>query len=284
MTLVYEPLMQKLIKYIIRAFYAPQHIVFMDILLEHMVLSDEDFCKKMKLLSREFNKIMMKLKEDKLIKTEIKLQSQAEGRDVMRTIYYLNYAEIRDVIKYKIYKMSKHWDSAIKIDDENFTCPTCGKVFSALDAQTLMEDFVFKCVFCHSELVENVVKQDASALDNKKMMQSIEEIVDLLKEVEKFQIPSMDYFQVVDHKKEKSAQKEEKQKIEKKVNIEEKEESESEFEDVITKIPKEIAIEQNEKIYVFVKGVKKEINKITEEDLEMMTEDEYVKYYEICKE
>ena len=100
--LEYEPIMKKLLKLVVRSFYEPNHIVIMDIILENMLLSDVDFCGRMKMLSREFNKLIIRLKDDRLIKTDIKVESKEDNRQILKNIYFINYAEARDVIKYKI--------------------------------------------------------------------------------------------------------------------------------------------------------------------------------------
>jgi transcription initiation factor TFIIE subunit alpha len=69
----YEELMKKLVKITARSFYADHHCVILDILLEKVVLYDTEISERMKMLAKEFNKLVVKLKEDKLIKHETKI-------------------------------------------------------------------------------------------------------------------------------------------------------------------------------------------------------------------
>lgn len=71
----YDPIMKKLIKIVVRTFYELSHVVICDILLENILLSDSEFCSKMKMLNREFNKLIIKLKEDRIVKSETKMET-----------------------------------------------------------------------------------------------------------------------------------------------------------------------------------------------------------------
>lgn len=205
--LEYDPIMKKLLKLVVRSFYEPHHVVIMDLLLENLLLSDEDFCGRMKMLSREFNKLIIRLKDDRLIKADIKVESKENNRQILRNVYFINYAEARDVIKYKIFKMTKSLEIKKTSDDEAFYCATCEKYFSSLDAQALVENYLFKCVFCKSELEECTHKSKDNEIDLKEVLQTLDGIIVMLKEAERYEIPSLDYFQILEIKKEKENSK-----------------------------------------------------------------------------
>lgn len=280
-----EP-MRRLIKKVVRSFYEPHHVVINDILLENILLSDVDFCLKMKMLSREFNKLIIKLKDDRIVKSEIKLEVKENNKQNLKNVYFFNFAEVRDIIKFKIFKMTKELEIKKISIDEIFYCDFCSKGFSALDAQACMENYVFKCIYCNHELKEKVMQIDNTKIDLKYMLTELDDIIQLLKETEVLEIPSLDYFQVLQMKK----------SMEEKID-DEKINTEVE---VIKKIPKvsmdivkddledfEIVknnVENNstsEGVFVSVAGVEKLISELTEEDKEMMSEDEYAKYFEL---
>lgn len=287
----YEMAMKRLIKTVVRTFYEPCHVVIADILLENILLSDIEFCERMKMINREFNKLMVRLREDRLVKSDIKVEIKENNKQILKTFYFFNYAEVRNIIKYKIYKMTKALEIKNVQIDNAFYCNDCNRQFSALDAQTCMDNFIFKCMFCGTELQENIMKKGKEGVDLKAMLDSIEDVINLLKETEKFTIPSMDYFQILEFKKEKEKEKSECKsddlgnKIDKYDNKNifdskiEFEENSEEFTEVDLKDyngNKESKIDE----WVHVNGIKKNINLITEEDKEMMNEDEYVKYFE----
>lgn len=290
MHLEYEKTMKDLLKLVVRTFYEPHHVVITDILLENTLLSDAEFCVKMKMLSREFNKLIIKLKDDKLIKSDTKVENKEDNKQILKNVYFFNYVEVRDVIKYKIFKMTQALEVEKVSEDEAFYCKTCEKYFSALDAQALIENFVFKCIFCKNELQENTHKNCNTSLDLKELLINIKSIIKLLKEAEKHEIPSMDYFQILELKKSKEKDKAQPNMTEQnntqnqskslKIN-DDMSETESEEFNIAKSNPdqKDTGLEQTE--MVTVNGILKPFSKVTEEDKELMNEEEYVKYFEI---
>lgn len=287
----YEPIMKNLIKTVMRTFYEPHHAIIADLLLENMLLSDAEFCSKMKMLNREFNKLIVKLKDENLLKHDIKVETKEDGKQIIKTVFFFNYAEFRDIVKYKIYKMTKTLELKHKSSEEIFYCKDCDKKFTALEAQANMEDFIFKCIFCKNELVEYSVTEIEKGIDLKKLLNSIEPIVNLLKQSENYQIPKLDYFQILERKKEKDIQNQnsiETQEIKNgDTNTVElkKTDFEDDFEDLNEFSKKPKISDENKKAnnfeMVYVNGVLKPISDITEEDKSNMTEEEYLNFFEI---
>jgi len=281
----YEPTMKKLLKLVVRSFYEPHHIVIMDILLENVLLSDTEFCARMKMLSREFNRLIIRLKDDRLIKSDIKVETKEDNKQILKNVYFINYAEARDVIKYKIFKMTKALDVKKVSENEAFFCETCERYFSTLDAQALVEDYQFKCIFCKNELQECTHKSNEGTLDLRELLYVLNEIIVLLKAAESYEIPSMDYFQVLELKKEKLVEDANEPKAEDR-NLE-LSTVDNEKEDVdfyvapATSFPE--AEDETRRINetTTVNGVEKAFSDVTEEDKELMTEDEYIRYFEI---
>lgn len=287
--LEYEPVMRKLLKKVVRSFYEPHHVVIVDILLENVLLNDAEFSARMKMLSREFNKLIIRLKDDRLVKADIKVESKEDNKQILRNVYFFNYAEARDVIKYKIFKMTKALEIKRVSDDEAFYCPVCEKYYSALDAQALVEAYVFKCITCRTDLQECTHKSNERGVDLREMLLALDEIISLLKAAEKYEIPSMDYFQVLELKKEKAG----KEVIEEDetrgaksydfLNVE-KPEKEGDWEDFSVGAVQEsrpVAAKNEIVEMVEVNGHLKPFSEITEEDKEMMNEEEYTRYFEI---
>lgn len=287
----YDEVMKKLIKTVTRTFYEPHHVVIADILLENILLSDYDFCLKMKMLGREFNKLIIKLKEDRIIKSDIKVESKEDNKQILKNVYFFNFAEVRDIIKYKLFKMNKALEVPKISENEAFYCPTCEKTISSLDAQQLIENFVLKCIFCKGELEENTNNVNGTKLDIKDLLSNMKVIIDLLKEADKYDIPSLDYFQVLELKKQRDAIKESTENSPKTNTEEDKnvlkitenfDEDSSTFEnDAIDKSSNTQVNTNNKGEVLTVNGVEKEFFSITEEDKEMMTEEEYIRYFEV---
>ncbi|KAH9411896.1 subunit of transcription initiation factor IIE [Ordospora pajunii] len=280
----YEPVMKELINKVVRKFYEPHHVVIMGILLNATLLYDNELCERMKMLSKEVNKLIIKLKEDKMIKYETKVENRENNGQILRTVYYINYAEVRDVIKYKIYKMTKNLENNIKMGQaEGYICMECNKEYSSLDAQGLMENYVFKCEDCKGDLAENRRDRSEDCQMYSNLMSELDGIVMLLKETDKYSIPSMDYFQVLEMKKDRESkdmhmQKEEEYVSTHQAGVEELE-LESHYANTSMAIESEASVEIDE--YVMVGEVRKRFCDVTEEDKEKMSEEDYEKYYEI---
>lgn len=283
----YEPVMKELIRTVVRMFYEQHHVVLTDILLDGILLSDSEFCEKMKMLNREFNRIIMRLKDDKLIKQNIKVEMLENNRQNLKTVYFFNYSEVRSIIKYKIYKMTKGLETNINESDGLFYCQECDRRFSALDAQASMDGYVFKCQYCGCELVENPVGDDKSEMNLRDLLHKLERIIELLKRADSFDIPSLDYFQVLEMKKGKEEAKKE---------IKEKKEEKEEEEEMVNEEPvrddedyestesckrdmKNKDDEGDEVVYV--SGKRRKYSEITDADIESMNEEEYTRYFDL---
>ncbi|KAF9763273.1 Transcription initiation factor IIE subunit alpha [Nosema granulosis] len=273
----FEPIIKKLIKTVVRKFYEPYHAIITDMILEDILLYDSDLVKKMKMHSKEVNRLLVALKEDRILKYENKVEIKEDNRQFLSTVYYINYVEVKDVVKYKIYKITKKLESKNTTAD-GYVCLECEKEFTALEAQTVMSNFVFKCDECNGDLVENVKDLNAEGNAYSRFMSSIQDIVDLLKKLDKYNIPSMDYFQLLEYKKERGVGQAEEKKGEK--VVEQKVETEVSF-----KMGVSVEDEQKEDVeieeYVTVGGVKKKFSEVTEEDKDKMNEEEYENYFEI---
>lgn len=277
----YLPIVRSLIKTVVRKFYDPHHIVLVDIVLDKILIYDTELQKIMKMHNKEVNKLLVVLKEDKILKYENKVEVFEDKRQYLRTVYYINYVEIRDIIKYKIFKINKQLEEKLRNSvREGYYCKDCDKQFSALDAQIIMTNYVFKCDNCEGELVENIVNEVENTL-NGKFMNNIQEIIGLLKKLDKFEIPSMDFFQLSEFKKECMSRedvKEESVQLIDDTNFEIKQESILNKD--ISQDKEDQEIVYNDDI-VTVNGIPKKYSEITEEDKEQMNEEEYESFFEV---
>ncbi|CCM04771.1 uncharacterized protein FIBRA_06962 [Fibroporia radiculosa] len=150
-----------LVQHVSRAFYEPKYTVVMDQLCARFVsLKDDDLAGRMGLQLKELNKIMAVLESDRLVKiyrqNELKEGAQ---RSVGRQYYFIDYQHFCNVVKWRVAEMRRIIDSSLRneLDNKGYICPQCGKSFSPLDADKLI-DFtsgMFICDICRAEVVEN---------------------------------------------------------------------------------------------------------------------------------
>lgn len=295
----YENLVASLLRTTARLFYDPPHCVVLDLLLDKLILYDFELTHSLKMLSKEFHKIVVKLKEDKLIKIENKIEN-IDGRQNVKTIYYLDFCQIKDTIKYKVYKMTKLFETQKK---ELYACKTCHKEFSLIEIQSLVVDYKFICDECCDELAEKIENEENVDL-HKLMMTEIQVLVDILRKLDSHDIKNMDYFQILKIREEREKKSDVKsegisgdvQKSEEK--IEENNDVNNIFDDgvadnydankhefmfdVNTNHKQKNHNVENEILeYVTVAGKKVLYHNVTAEDEDKMSAEEYEKYYEI---
>ncbi|KAE8654918.1 General transcription factor IIE subunit 1 isoform 3 [Hibiscus syriacus] len=145
-------------------------VVVLDALTRRQWVREEDFAKELKLHSKQLRRILRLFEEEKLVTRDhrretakgAKIYSAAvaatvdnqvggkEGEEKIKlhTHSYccLDYAQIYDVVRYRLYRMKKKKD---ELEDKNtvqeYVCPGCGKRYNALDALRLvsLEDEIF---------------------------------------------------------------------------------------------------------------------------------------------
>ncbi|WVZ58753.1 hypothetical protein U9M48_008987 [Paspalum notatum var. saurae] len=143
---------------------------------------EEDLAKALKLHSKQLRRILRFFEEEKLV-TRVHRKENAKGtkqhnaaaaaandgqpvtnkegevKVKMHTHSYccLDYAQICDVIRYRIHRMKKKLKD--ELDSRNtiqhYICPSCNKRYSAFDALQLVSftDEYFHCEICNGELV-----------------------------------------------------------------------------------------------------------------------------------
>lgn len=297
----YIPLMQNLIRHTLRKFYDPCHCVIMDILLEHFLLKESELCSHMKILGKEFNKLIIKLREDKLIRQESKIETTVDNRSLLSQCYFLDFREIKEIIKYKTYKMSQNISKKNVNDSLLLICKNCDLKVSSLEAQSNMRNFKFICKNCDNFLEED--KNENDYFLHNILMKDLKEIIEMLKKADSFDIPSMDYFQVLELKKRFFKKDQEENNLQSNISQEKEiqfnnsdqnnfnnqeiqvQENNKDFEQEEIIFDKENKILENKNIendyFCKVNKVEKKFSEITEEDQEKMTESEYEEYFEI---
>ncbi|CAI2171518.1 20669_t:CDS:2 [Funneliformis geosporum] len=187
-----------------RAFFQTAHIVVLDQLTKHEAISDENLAKGVGLNVKEIHKLCGTLKEARLIKTFSKTESKkAEQRAMPRTYYYVDWQQVVNVIKWKIFKIREMVGDRMRSEQENkgYLCPGCKKVFAPLDVHNLFDPNrdAFICDLCHSELDHNDNAENVKGSEklHGRFMEQSQPIIDLLKSIDKLRIPvsSVEKFQ-----------------------------------------------------------------------------------------
>lgn len=298
-------LMGELVQRVTRMFYEPHHIVIMDIMLHHLVLDEEDLADKMMLLPREFNKIIVRLRDDKLLSSETISDLKEDGKQVTKTKFFLDFRVIRDVVKYKIYTMTQRLERRLRLSESTlgFSCPKCQAAYSLLDAQSFLstEDYTFRCPDCSISLVEKKEKEaeekeSASNLFSL-MMEEIAPLISQLKKIDQIGIPEMLRGKIILSQGGAQHPAQPLMETPRRGPAEEPPETAAEGggprEEEIVSVPRpgediytlennnESSIKKASGEIVSVQGEKKPYEDVTESDKERMDEEEYERYFEL---
>ncbi|CAG8607776.1 20089_t:CDS:2 [Dentiscutata erythropus] len=180
-----------------RAFFQTPQIVVLDYLTKHeTAISDENLAKGVGLTVKEIHKLCGTLKEARLIKTFTKAEpKKAEQRAIPRTFYYIDWQQVVNVIKWKIYRIREMVGDRMRNEQENkgYLCTGCKKTFAPLEIRNLFDTVrsTLVCDLCHTELIHNDNAEnvkDTEKLHGRFMEQS-QPIIDLLKFADKLVIP-----------------------------------------------------------------------------------------------
>lgn len=296
MTSIHEP-MASLVRQLVRMFYDKHHVVIMDIMLAHMILSEEDIADKMKMLPREFNRLAIRLRDDKLLCTETVSDLKEDGKQITTTKFFLDFRVIRNAIKYKIYTMTQRLEKKLRDTESTlgFGCEHCHTIYSVLDAQSFLslDDYTFRCPECKEPLQE---KKEESREEKEtistvftSLMEEIAPIITQLKEIDKLGVPEMSRGKIILSQ----SQLEKKQEVAPEKEEEQEQISEEDSEPATTQDHIVLALEQTKEKTLTspnsqhieenltVKGIPKMFSEITEDDQDLMTESEYEKYFEV---
>jgi len=186
-----------LVKKVARAYYKPKFIVVLDLLSTNGVtsLKEEDIASKVKLSTKEIQKICGKLKDYRLIKSEQKSEERKDGRNVTKQYYYIDYKLFVDTVKWKIHQMTKKINEKREneLQNKGYRCPACDTKYSPLDVLTLIDQHtnLFMCEYCRVELIQENNEESENAVQElySKLMLQCGPILDLLKMTDKLVIP-----------------------------------------------------------------------------------------------
>uniref|UniRef100_A0A8C4Q1J6 General transcription factor IIE subunit 1 n=1 Tax=Eptatretus burgeri TaxID=7764 RepID=A0A8C4Q1J6_EPTBU len=163
--------LKRLVKYIVRGFYAPEHALALDILIRNPCVKEEDMQELLKFDRKQLRSVLNTLKADKFVKCRLRVETAPDGKTTRHNYYFINYRLLVNVVKYKLDHMRRkiETDERDSTNRASFRCPTCSSTFTDLEANQLFEpeSGSFRCTFCQTEVEEDetsLPKKDARTL------------------------------------------------------------------------------------------------------------------------
>ncbi|PWY65111.1 transcription factor TFIIE complex alpha subunit [Aspergillus eucalypticola CBS 122712] len=198
-----------LIRSVVRAFYETRHILVVDALFIHSVLHAEDLAFLLGMQQKDLRKLCAKLREDRLISVSTRAEIRdGSTRPVNREYYYIPLHPVVDAIKYKVSKLTSTIKAQYTPSQERkeYICLRCGSEWTELDVLSLYSEEGFECQNCGAILERTEDVKGAEGIDrtghekNSKLMNQLDTMLKLLKQIDSVEIPPNDFDTAWDHK------------------------------------------------------------------------------------
>nr|XP_046920038.1 LOW QUALITY PROTEIN: general transcription factor IIE subunit 1-like [Dermatophagoides farinae] len=181
--------LKHLVQKVMRGFYPCEHMIVVDLLIRRVVLKEDDMIELLRFEKKQLRGVLALLKNDKLIKFKLRMETGLDGKAFRQNYYYINYKDFVNVIKYKLDHIRKKFEL---IDRDNtsrasFICSYCKKSFTDLEVDMLLDSSgELRCTHCGSEVCED--PNHLPKADSRKMLAKFNETMEplymLLKEIE----------------------------------------------------------------------------------------------------
>jgi len=188
--------LKRLVRTVMRAFYSIEHVLLMDMLIRKPCMKEEDLEHLLKFERKQLRTIIAQLKNDKMIKQRLRMETGPDGKATRQNYHYINYRAFVNVVKYKLDHMRRKIETEERDNTSraSFICKDCKKTYTDLEADQLfdMSTGEFRCRFCSGVVDEDpsAVPKADSRLILAKFNEQIEPLYILLKEVEDIILPS----------------------------------------------------------------------------------------------
>lgn len=190
--------LKRLVRLVMRGFYGIEHVLVMDMLIRKPCMKEDDLEALLKFERKQLRTVIAQLKNDKMIKARLRMETGPDGKATKQNYHYINYKAFVSVVKYKLDHMRRKIETEERDSTSraSFICtsPVCKKTFTDLQAGELcdLRTGEFRCSLCGDPVIEdpNVLPAADSRLVLAKFNEQIEPLYLLLKDVEGMILPS----------------------------------------------------------------------------------------------
>ena len=190
------PQLKKLVRLVMRGFYSIEHVLVMDMLIRKPCMREEDLEEKLRFERKQLRTVLAQLKNDKMIKAKLRMETGADGKATKQNYHYINYKAFVNVVKYKLDHMRRKIETEERDSTSraSFICTSCKKNFTDLEVGQLCNPMTgeLRCFHCDSLVEEDpdVLPKADSRLILAKFNEQIEPLYLHLKAVEDLVLPS----------------------------------------------------------------------------------------------
>ncbi|KAH9505572.1 General transcription factor IIE subunit 1 [Bulinus truncatus] len=181
--------LKRLVRLIVRGFYTLEHAVVIDMLVRHPCVKEDDLAELLKFERKHLRSILNMLKNDKFLKSRMRVETDEEGKTTRHTFYFINYSVFVNVVKYKLDHMRRkiEMDERDNTSRSSFICPACNKTYTDYEVGELLDPSTGElvCTFCPNNQVVVEDAKSVSTQDARTMLarfnEQIQPIYDLLR-------------------------------------------------------------------------------------------------------
>ncbi|VEL31037.1 unnamed protein product, partial [Protopolystoma xenopodis] len=83
--------LRKLVRSIVRSFYAREHSLIVDMLVRNTIMKEDDLCERLRFERKQLRQYLHTLKSDQFIKSRLQLETDIDGKTAKITHYYIDY-------------------------------------------------------------------------------------------------------------------------------------------------------------------------------------------------
>ncbi|KAK9461053.1 TFIIE alpha subunit-domain-containing protein [Lipomyces oligophaga] len=189
-----------LLQYVARSFYETRHIIILDAILRHNLISDDDLPQLVGIQKKELHSLCARLRDDCLLKVHTRSEPrEGQQRPIQRTYYFVQYREAVDAVKWRIHKLGETYNEQMRndIDTQGYACPLCKRRYNAMEVLPLQAADLsgFQCMDCGTILQDDDESDELRISQDRlsRLMSQIRRIIDTLKKIDDSFIPDNDF-------------------------------------------------------------------------------------------
>ncbi|KAJ3373094.1 hypothetical protein GGF31_001081 [Allomyces arbusculus] len=224
----YLPLKQ-LVRRTMRTFFEPKETIIMDFLTSTPLpapILDMDLGKVLGVTAKEVGHMVARLVTHRLLRKEQKEDAAKKGatKPSLRNVYFLDYKQFLDVMKWKLYTMQQITKQKIEynMDARGYECPECGRQYTILQAQSRLFSYVdargettfeFRCEAHPETKLEERDADDTTGADELgRLSEQQRPLLDLIRQCDNIKLPRYSVRDIVEQLKLDKKEREEREK------------------------------------------------------------------------
>lgn len=212
-------LAKELLRTTVRAFYSTEAILVVDALILHSTMQDQELSAACGTQPKQVRRTCGQLKEEGLLSVQVRAERRADGssgyhaggtqagkeRFTNRDWYYLNFHHAIDSIKFKMYRLTKHFETLgmPTTERKDYNCPRCKNQYTDLEAVEYMDPSTgnFICQRC-GQLLDQIAEEDIANENEsiKRLNQQLEKLTRLLQKIDSTTVPENDFLTALDNR------------------------------------------------------------------------------------